>query len=344
MHRSARPVASVVAALVLTGCAAQSGVSTTSPSAPDTTPSAEPSPVSYGGASAVIPLARGPRGVAYVDGSVWVASTIGNELQRIDPGTNRVSARVDAGARPVTLVIANGRLWVSVLNDDPTSDDELVRIDTTTNAVDLRATLPVHHNVAVGDGAIWVQDSTGHLRRVDAETAAVSDAAAVGIGPVALAANSTAVFGIRGSGAVWRFEVDSGELLEIDLGYGAPGRSRIAATDDAVIVAVPGLVAALDPGTLELLTQLKLPEMTLVNDLYAEGGDAWLSANVSSEELDLDGGSVLLLDPTTLEVRHTWRLGPESSGVVPAEESLWAVDQSDDVLARYPLDDVAHGG
>jgi hypothetical protein len=101
---------------------------------------------------------------------------------------------------------------------------------------------------------------------------------------------------------------------------------------------VPGDVFALDPANLEVTAHLSVPEMSLVNDLWASATDVWLSAHVESDELGLDGGSILQLDPATLEVRRTLRLGEESSGVVVAEGSVWGVDQDRDQLARYPLE------
>jgi len=313
---------------------------TPGPSAADVetpAPSPEPTVTPYAGAGAVIPLAAGPRGVAVADGAIWVASTIGDRLQRVDPATNQVVAEINVGARPVTLVTVDGRLWVSVLNGDPSSDDEVVRIDTHTNTVDLRVTVPVHHNIAASTGAIWVLAPEGELQRVDVAAGTAAVTVAAGSLPVALTANQSAVFGLRSQGIVWRWPIGGGSLLEAELGASVPGRSRVAANAVGLWVAVPGRVVLMDPASLEIRAELSLPEMTLVNDLFVTDADVWLSANLTQPALGLDGGSVLRLDPMTLEIRATFPLGPESSGVAIADGSVWAVDQSDDVLARYPL-------
>ncbi len=333
---------SALIAVMLTACEAGAAATPTTSPGPHSvsaSPSQDVSPAAedYAGADAVIPMAGGPRGVAVADGSVWVASTIGDVLQRVDPATNRVTAEIDVGSRPVTLVTLGDELWVSVLNGDPESDDELVRVDTAGNGVDARVQVPVHHNVAVGGGLVWAVDLSGTLRSTDPVSLTATDAVASGLGPVALAANESAVYGIRGNGTAWRWPIAGGELQEGDLGVQVPGRSRIAATGIGVWVAVPGAVLLLDPTTLEVLADLSLPDMTLVNDLWVTDSAVWLSANVSNDELGLNGGSILRLDPANLEVGGTWRLGPESSGVVAVDGALWAVDQSDDVLARFPL-------
>jgi hypothetical protein len=307
------------------------------PSSPSPEPSPEPTLPDYAGAEAVIPVASGPRGVAWIDGHIWVASTRGDLVQKVDPATNEIVAEISVGRRPVTLVTLDDRLWVSVLNGEPENDDRVVRIDPATSAVELEVTVPVHHNIAAGAGAIWALDTSGQLRRVDPASGEVTEETGSGAAPVALAANDAAVFGIRGDRMVWRHEIGTDELLEAPLPVSVPGRSRVAATDGGVWVAVPGLVLSLDPDSLAVWAELALPGMSLVNDLYVTGSDVWLSANVSSEDLGLDGGSILQLDPNDLEIRQTFRLGPESSGVVEAEGMLWAVDQAEHRLARFNL-------
>ncbi len=259
----------------------------------------------------------------------------------MDPRSNEVVAELNVGARPITLVTLGGQLWASVLNGDPESDDELVRIDTDANAGASHVVVPARHNIAAGGGLLWVQDLSGNLRSVDPETGSVAEVMTSGLQPVALAANDVAVYGIRGNGIAWRWPIaGDGDLLETSLGVDVPGRSRVWAGDDGLWVAVPSDVFALDPASLEVVAHLSLPEMSLVNDLWASATDVWLSARVASDELGLDGGSILQLDPVTLEVRRALPLGDESSGVVVAEGSVWGVDQARHQLARYPLDQV----
>jgi hypothetical protein len=338
-HSRARLLAPMTV-LVLAAC---SGGTAESPSPIPASQAQTPMPSAtigpYAGAEAVIPMAGQPRGVAYAAGSIWVANALGDVVQRVDPGTNAVVAELDVGARPITLVNLGEQLWVSVLNGDPESDDELVLIDTDANAGDSRVVVPVRHNIAAGGGLLWVQDLNGNLRSVDPDTGSVADVTTSGLQPVALAANDVAVYGIRGNGTAWRWPIaGDGELLETSLGVAVPGRSRVWAGGDGLWVAVPGDVYALDPTTLEVVAHLSLPEMSLVNDLWGSETDLWLSAHVESDALGLDGGSILELDPMTLEIRRTLPLGEESSGVVVAEGSVWGVDQSLDQLARYPVE------
>lgn len=337
-----RRLIAMLIALPLAACQPVSG--SPEPSAgPSVEPSVEPSAATssaepYAGAEALVSVAAGPRGVAEYAGSIWVACTRGGLIQRVDPRTNAITAEIRAGERPVTLVTAGGALWASVLNGEPSSDDTVVRLDAETNAVDLKVAVPVFHNIAAGAGAVWVVDSLGVLRRVDAATGQLTEAVAAGADTVGLAADDNAVWGIRGNGVVWRYPTSAGELVEADLGVTVPGRSRAAIGPEGLVVAVPGTVLVLDPDRLVRLTELALPGMTLVNDLFETDTDVWLSANLKDLALELDGGAVLRLDPVTLEIRDVYHLGPESSGVVVAGGYVWAVDQQDDRLARFSLD------
>ncbi len=301
-------------------------------------PSASEAPEGpYAGAEAVIQVAAGPRGVAFADGSVWVASTIGDAVQRVDPVANRVTAEIRL-VRPVTLVTVGDQLWASVLNGEPAGDDEVVRIDTSANSVAQRVGVPVFHNIASGGGALWAVDGVGELRRIDPASGMVTSLGSVGGVTIGIAARETAIWGIRDDGMAWRLPHDGGTLQEGPLGVEVPGRSRVAVgpgTAGSVWVAVPGSVLALGPDTLTIRTRLSLPGMELVNDLWVTDTDVWLSANLIDAALGLDGGSVLRLDPETAEVRATYRLGPESSGLIVAGDTLWAVDQRDGVLAAF---------
>lgn len=339
--RSLFVLALIIGAFLLGSCQA-GGVEQPSapPSAPPSVhPTPEPAREPYDGASAVVEVPAGPRGIASAGGFLWVASTLADRISRVDPASDTVADELAAGGRPVTLVTLGDHLWASLLNGEASSDDEVVRIDPATGSVDLRVVVPVFHNIAAAAGAIWVVDSLGTLRRVDAASGEISVATNAVPNTVALAADNTAVWGIRGDRTVWRYPMDDGQLVEAGLEVAVTGRSRLAVGAGALWVAVPGTVLALDHETLAQAAELAVPGMDLVNDLFVTSSDVWLSANVTDPALGLAGGAILRLDPGTLEIRETYRLGPESSGVIAVEGSLWAVDQGDHRLARFPLAD-----
>ena len=55
-----------------------------------------------------------PRGVAWGDGSVWVANSGDGTVSRVDPQTDRVTATIAVGQSPQSLVVTAGVVWVSV--------------------------------------------------------------------------------------------------------------------------------------------------------------------------------------------------------------------------------------
>ena len=55
-----------------------------------------------------------PRGVAWGDGSIWVANGGDGTFSRVDPQTNRVVATIAVGQSPQALVATAGAVWVSV--------------------------------------------------------------------------------------------------------------------------------------------------------------------------------------------------------------------------------------
>lgn len=336
---SALVVALLTAACQGAGASPSTGPSTASTESSSGTTGPSASPEAYAGAEAIIKVAAGPRGVAAAGGSIWVASTIGGSLQRVDPTQNRVAAAIPL-VRPVTLITLDDQLWASVLNTDPESDDEVVRIDVANDTVGLCVKVPVYHNIAAGAGAIWAVDMVGALRRIDPATGGVTVAAAsVGGVTIGLAANGAGVWGIRSDGAIWYLPHAGASVREAPMGVAVPGRSRVGVAPGSgdVWVAVPTMVLAINPNDLTARLKVSLPGMSLVNDLWVTDTDVWLSANLTDARLGVNGGAVLRLDPHTGEIVAVYRLGPQSSGVVVADGSVWAVDQTDNVLARYRI-------
>jgi virginiamycin B lyase len=75
-----------------------------------------------------IPL--GATGLAVGDGAVWVASTYGQLVARVDPGTNRVTATIPVERYPLAVSVGSGAVWVR--NEESSS---VSRIDPATNRV-----------------------------------------------------------------------------------------------------------------------------------------------------------------------------------------------------------------
>src|SRR5439155_2679803 len=63
--------------------------------------------------TALIPVGKGPGGVAATNGTVWVSNEFTASLSQIDPGTNQVGKTIEVGNAPQALAAAGSSLWVS---------------------------------------------------------------------------------------------------------------------------------------------------------------------------------------------------------------------------------------
>jgi hypothetical protein len=112
---------------------------------------------------AEIPVDRGPsrKQIAATDDAVWVASH--GLVQRIDPATNAVVARVEIPGRDISAITADATdVWAVTI--DPSSGGVLVRVDASTN--DVAAEIPLgrqitgyEDEVELGAGSVWVLGS-----------------------------------------------------------------------------------------------------------------------------------------------------------------------------------------
>ncbi|HMN99903.1 MAG TPA: hypothetical protein PKD59_10860 [Miltoncostaeaceae bacterium] len=130
-----------------------------------------------GRVTARIPVVRGvPSGpqdglgdVAVGAGGVWVVSWPGDDrgiLARIDPATNRVTARIAVGTGPNRVTVAGGRVWVA----NP-GDDTVTAIDPATHrVVATYRTGGGPSAITAGAGAVWVLNAgEGTLARIALE-------------------------------------------------------------------------------------------------------------------------------------------------------------------------------
>ena len=108
--------------------------------------------------------------IAATDAAVWVAGAGGPGclpgITRIDPRTNAVTDRFNAGGQVGPLALGAGSLWYGTL-----TSDLLGRVDTTTNTIvgQLKLPGPADKGLTVAFGAVWATDSRdGLLFRLEA--------------------------------------------------------------------------------------------------------------------------------------------------------------------------------
>lgn len=114
------------------------------------------------------------KGVLVNGDTVWVASTRGGSVQRIDQRTNKITANISVGptgpSGPNWLAQGLGSIWTSVPNTS-----SVVRINEVTNAV--QATIRISGRttpcggLAVGSTAVWVATCEGaYVGQIDPAT------------------------------------------------------------------------------------------------------------------------------------------------------------------------------
>lgn len=146
-----------------------------------------------------------------VDGSLWLFATdslaASSTLERVDPGTGRIQARIAVGAGSYVVAGDSVTLWVS-----STHGAELARIDPGYNDVTAHVAVTARPKfVALGAGGVWVlHQGTGSVSLIDPNRAVVVATVAAGV-PTPWGDITT------GAGAVW-VSVDGTPVTRIDPG------------------------------------------------------------------------------------------------------------------------------
>jgi DNA-binding beta-propeller fold protein YncE len=264
-----------------------------------------------------------PYNVAYGFDSLWVA--VDGALERLDPATGAIQARVDVGGRPWGIAIAESVVWVgNLLNEtiaavdprtntmarrivldgaDPVgvavgggalraannNDDRVWRLDPTTGAI-LRVTHvgDFHEFVGYSEDHVWVASEDGTTAQLDAATGAVTKTIATG---------SDADYLGFSPGSVWVSNYASSFLWRIDAASGTIAQRLLIS---------PGAQGVAD-----------------------DGSTLWVAT--------YRGGFVLQVDRATGAIRKRFEVGRKPRGVTIALGSVWVANSASDTISRIGL-------
>jgi YVTN family beta-propeller protein len=151
-----------------------------------------------------------PPGFATVDDdSLWVANLGATTVTRVDIGARRVSAVIDVGGEPRSVVAAAGSIWVAVNSTGSEQTGAVVRIDPRTDQVTASVvTGRWTHSLAAGADAIWATNFLdGTVSVIDPRSATVAATSPIGNRPGGVAV---------GAGSVWLTPHRRNVLLRID--------------------------------------------------------------------------------------------------------------------------------
>jgi streptogramin lyase len=108
--------------------------------------------------------------LAFGHGSVWTIDVVGETLSEYDPASIRRRTRVAVNGGD-GVVVGNSAIWVL-----SRTQGTITRIDPSTKeSTGVVQVGPTPVGLAVGDGAIWVGDEDGVIRRVDEDTRQVTE-------------------------------------------------------------------------------------------------------------------------------------------------------------------------
>jgi DNA-binding SARP family transcriptional activator/DNA-binding beta-propeller fold protein YncE len=243
-----------------------------------------------------------------------------NSIAAIDPASDRVTADVPVGARPVALAAGADAVWVVNADDgtlsriDPKTAREVARIGVGTEEAGL----------AIGYGSVWVAGGNdGTIARVDADSNVLQAKLTIGRGS---ALTPEPVFAVAtGAGGVWATRGDS--LVRID-----PATNRVVAS---FAVARPsGLIARggavwvtssadrllrIDSRTGAVTARLALPAQAVAPTLSADS--LWFVVR-------LGGGQIWQLNAATSELIGTTRTSDFPIDLAWGAGALWAANEN----------------
>jgi virginiamycin B lyase len=278
--------------------------------------------------SATFKIGRTADWVLVTDDSVWVASSKPYSVQRIDPATNRVVAKVRLSGEACSgLAFGFGSIWAPVCS----KKSALARIDAHTNKV--TAILPISPAGAEGGitasvDSIWmVTDKTGTLSRIDPATNAVRQ-------KISIPPGSYNPF--FGEGIVWITGVESNVLIAVDTSSGGVSASIPVGPKPRFLTAGGGSVWTLNQGdgtVSRVDASRKKVTATIAAGIPGLGGDICYGAD--SVWATVSDVPLTQIDTKTNKVLRQW-VGRGGDSVRFGHESIWLTDYHRGLLWRIP--------
>jgi YVTN family beta-propeller protein len=175
------------------------------------------------------PIDKTPCELTYGYGSLWVATQSG-VLDRVDPKTGRVAAKITVGDTSYEPLVAFGSVWVTNRNSNTVS-----QVDPATNRVTrtIKTELVNAGGIVAAAGSLWVgDDSSGSTSvvRLDPRTGKQRK----------VNAGKRPAFVTAAAGSVWVANQDDGTVTRIDAKTGEKKGTVKAGTRPVNLAALPG--------------------------------------------------------------------------------------------------------
>ena len=279
--------------------------------------------------SATFKIGRTADWVLVTDDSVWVASTKPNAVQRIDPVSNKVVARMAVSGEACSgLAVGFGSIWVPLCGKKAA----LVRIDIRSNTIS--ATLPIppsdpEGGITTSADSVWmVTDKNGTLSRIDPATNTVRQKISIPRG---------AYNPLFADGIIWITGFESGVLIPVDASTGAVLDSIPVGPKPRFLTAGGGSVWTLNQGdgtVSRVDTNARKLVATIQGGIPGPGGDiAYGADSVWASVFDLP---LTRIDASTNKVLRQW-VGRGGDSLRFGFNSIWLTDYRRGLLWRIPL-------
>ena len=282
--------------------------------------------------SATLRIGRTADWVLVTNDAVWVAGTKPNSVQRIDPMTNKIVAKVVLPGEACSgLAFGFGSVWVPVCGEKPT----LIRVDVRKNAVIAALSIPTvqaEGGIATSTDSVWlITDKNGTLSRIDPLTNTVRQTIAIPPG------SYNPIFS---NGIVWITGVETSVLTAVDASTGRLLDSVAIGSKPRFLTAGGGSIWTLNQGdgTASRVDEKNRKVIATVQlGIPGTGGDVDYGAD--SVWLTVFDVPLTRVDATTNRVLKQW-IGKGGDSLRFGFDSLWITDYKKGLLSRIAIQDV----
>ena len=226
-------------------------------------------------------------GMASAFGSLWVPSCGSGILQRIDPKTFKVSAKLDIGASSAAGIVAESSDSLWMLVDDKTT---LARIDPDQNAVVAEIRVPAGcRSLTFGEAALWLAcPAENKVMRINPATNLVEKQIEVSAEPEAI---------VTGLNSIWVYCRKESKIDRID-----PKTNKVS---KSIELKVPGTDAtmAFGEGSIWIsmagfpLTRIDPVAEAVAQQFYGDGGGFVRTSAGAVWVSNKEAGTLLRIDP-----------------------------------------------
>ena len=265
---------------------------------------------------ATVKVGGEPEWVATGYGAVWVTNRALNLVQRVDPKTNGVVAKIPVTEPCNGFAVGFGSIWTASCHG------AIIRIDPTTNRVTAKIPTKIASDgegqVTAGAGAVWFADGNEKLERLDPSTNSI-------VATIAIPTGSSAV--AFGYGSVWVTDPYFDTVTQVD-----PRKDKVVAT--VAVGPHPQFLAlgahalwTLDQGD-GTVSRVDLGDRSVTSiDAESPGDGGCIAQGLGAVWVTIPGTPLTRIDASTDEVTERW-VGPGGDCVTAGLGSVWLVNNA----------------